>query len=317
MMDDIRVPIYLVTGFLESGKTTFLDFTLQQEYFAIDGKTLLILCEEGEEEYDMDKLKLTNTVVEVIEDEEDLTPQRLAAMDIIHQPERVVIEYNGMWLVSKFEQMELPEGWGIEQEITCVDATTYQVYMANMKSLFMDMIRNTDMVVFNRCKEGDPLPAYRRGIKVANQSAEVIFENEEGEMDDIFQDEMPFDINAPIIEIQPEDYGIWFVDAMDNPDKYVGKIVRFKGRVMKPRGMGSKFFVPGRVAMTCCADDTTFLGYVCRSDYAPHIKEGSWVEVTAKAAFENRTEYQGEGIVLYASDVKECEPLKEEMVYFN
>ena len=161
-------------------------FTLQQEYFAIDGKTLLILCEEGEEEYDMDKLKLTNTVVEVIEDEEDLTPQRLAAMDIIHQPERVVIEYNGMWLVSKFEQMELPEGWGIEQEITCVDATTYQVYMANMKSLFMDMIRNTDMVVFNRCKEGDPLPAYRRGIKVANQSAEVIFENEEGEMDDIF-----------------------------------------------------------------------------------------------------------------------------------
>ena len=124
--------------------------------------------EEGEEEYDMDKLKLTNTVVEVIEDEEDLTPQRLAAMDIIHQPERVVIEYNGMWLVSKFEQMELPEGWGIEQEITCVDATTYQVYMANMKSLFMDMIRNTDMVVFNRCKEGDPLPAYRRGIKVAN-----------------------------------------------------------------------------------------------------------------------------------------------------
>ena len=70
----------------------------------------------------MDKLKLTNTVVEVIEDEEDLTPQRLAAMDIIHQPERVVIEYNGMWLVSKFEQMELPEGWGIEQEITCVDA---------------------------------------------------------------------------------------------------------------------------------------------------------------------------------------------------
>ena len=141
--------------------------------------------------------------------------------------------------------------------------------------------------------------------------------DEEGEMEDIFQDELPFDINAPIVEIPPEDYGIWFVDAMDNPDTYVGKIVRFKGRVMKPRGMGSKFFVPGRVAMTCCADDTTFLGYICRSDYAPHIKEGSWVEVTAKVAFENRTEYQGEGIVLYASDVKECEPLKEEMVYFN
>ena len=136
-------------------------------------------------------------------------------------------------------------------------------------------------------------------------------------MDDIFQDEMPFDIDAPVIQIPPEDYGIWFVDAMDHPDKYAGKTVNFKGRVMKPRGMGSKFFVPGRVAMTCCADDTTFLGYICRSDNASHIKEGSWVEVTAKVAFEYRTEYQDEGIVLYASEAKECEPLKDEMVYFN
>ncbi len=316
-MDEIRVPIYLITGFLESGKTTFLNFTLEQEYFEIDGKTLLILCEEGEEEYDLEALKARNTVVEIIEKEEDFTTERLTAMEIIHQPERVVIEYNGMWLVSNLEKMELPSGWGIEQQITCVDAGTFQMYMANMKSIFMDMVRSTDMVVFNRCKEDDPLPSYRRGIKVANQRAEVIFEDDQGELDDIFQDEMPFDVNAPVIEILPEDYGIWFVDAMDNPETYVGKVVKFKGRALKPRGMGSKFFVPGRTAMTCCADDTTFLGYVCKSDYAPKIREGAWVEVTAKVAFENRMEYQGEGIVLYAEDVQLCDPLEEEMVYFN
>ena len=316
-MDEIRVPIYLITGFLESGKTTFLNFTLQQDYFYIEGKTLLILCEEGEEEYDMEALKLANTVVEVIEKEEDLTTERLSAMDIIHQPERVIVEYNGMWLARKFEKMKKPEGWGIEQEITCVDASTFQMYMNNMKSLFMDMARNADMVVFNRCRAGDPLASYRRSIKVANQRAEVIFEDEEGEIDDIFQDEMPFDINAPVIEILPEDYGIWFVDAMDHPDTYVGKTVRFKGRALKPRGMGSKFFVPGRTAMTCCADDTTFLGYVCKSAYAPKLQEGQWVEVTAKIAFENRMEYQGEGIVLYAEDIQPCDALEEEMVYFN
>lgn len=316
-MDEIRVPIYLISGFLESGKTSFLNFTLQQDYFCIEGKTLLVLCEEGEEEYDMDALKLTNTVVEIIEKEEDLTPERLMAMDIIHQPERVIIEYNGMWLVSKFEQMKLPEGWGIEQEITCVDASTFQMYMNNMKSIFMDMARNADMVVFNRCKREDSLPSYRRSIKVVNQRAEVIFEDEEGELDDIFQDEMPFDINAPVIEILPEDYGIWFVDAMDNPETYVGKTVHFKGRALKPRGMGSKFFIPGRTAMTCCADDTTFLGYVCKSSVAPALREGQWVDVTAKVAFENRMEYQGEGIVLYADVVEPCAPLEEEMVYFN
>ena len=316
-MDEIRVPIYLITGFLESGKTTFLRFTLDQDYFQIDGKTLLILMEEGEEEYDTKALAKNNTVVEVIEKEEDLTTERLEAMEIIHQPDRVIIEYNGMWLVSKFYDMKLPFGWGVEQQITCVDGSTFQVYMANMKSIFMDMVKYTDMVVFNRCKREDPLANYRRSIKVSNQSAEVIFEDEEGEIDDIFGDQMPFDVNAPVIEIPSEDYGIWFVDAMDHPDTYVGKTVRFKGRVMKPRGMGSKFFVPGRIAMTCCADDTTFLGFVCKSAFAPKLKEKEWVEVTAKVAFERRMEYQGDGVVLYAENVTPCEPLEEEMVYFN
>lgn len=317
-MEEYRVPIYLISGFLEGGKTTFLNFTLQQDYFSINGKTLVILCEEGEEEYERKALAMKNTVIEVIESKEDLTLERLEALEIIHQPERVVIEFNGMWLVSEFEQMKKPDGWGIEQEIVCVDASTYQVYMANMKSLFMDMVRNADMVIFNRCKDGDPLPQYRRGIKVANQSCEVIFENEDGEMGDIFQDELPFDLEADIIEILPEDYGIWFVDSMDNPEHYDGKTLKFKARVMKPRGMGSKFFVPGRTAMTCCADDTTFLGYVCKSAYAPKLKPGSWVEVTAKAAIEKRAEYQGEeGIVLYADNVTECEALADEMVYFN
>ena len=316
-MDEIRVPIYLITGFLESGKTTFLRFTLDQDYFQIDGKTLLILMEEGEEEYDTKALAKNNTVVEVIEKEEDLTTERLEAMEIIHQPDRVIIEYNGMWLVSRFYDMKLPFGWGVEQQITCVDGSTFQVYMANMKSIFMDMVKYTDMVVFNRCKREDPLANYRRSIKVSNQSAEVIFEDEEGESDDIFGDQMPFDVNAPVIEIPPEDYGIWFVDAMDHPDTYVGKIVRFKGRVMKPRGMGSKFFVPGRIAMTCCAADTTFLGFVCKSAFAPKLKEKEWVEVTAKVAFERRMEYQGDGVVLYAENVTPCEPLEEEMVYFN
>ena len=294
-----------------------MKFTLQQDYFNDGSKTLLILCEEGETELDQEFMDKYHVVTETIEEESELNREYFREVGKRHKPDRVIIEYNGMWLVSKFEEMELPEGWGVEQQITCVDATTYQVYMANMKSQFMDMIKNTDMVVFNRCKEGDPLPAYRRGIKVANQGAEVIFEDEEGELDDIFQDEMPFDIDAPVIQIAPEDYGIWFVDAMDHPDKYAGKTVNFKGRVMKPRGMGSKFFVPGRVAMTCCADDTTFLGYICRSDNASHIKEGSWVDVTAKVAFEYRTEYQDEGIVLYASEATPCEPLKDEMVYFN
>lgn len=316
-MEQVTTPIYLISGFLESGKTTFLKFTLDQDYFRIDGKTLLILCEEGEEEYDTRRLGRDNTVVEVISSKEEFTTQKLETLDMLHQPERVIIEYNGMWLVSDLEKMTLPKGWGIEQEITCVDASTYQVYINNMKSIFMDMVRNTDMVIFNRCSSDDPLPQYRRGIKVANQRAEVVFEDENGEMNDIFQDEMPFDLDAPVVEILPEDYGIWFVDAMDNPEHYQDKTLNFTARVMKPRGLGNKYFIPGRTAMTCCADDTQFLGYICKSNAAPALKPGQWVNVTAKAQVENRREYQGKGLVLYAETVEPCAPLQEEMVYFN
>ncbi len=316
-MPDVTTPVYLITGFLESGKTSFLRYTLDQDYFRIDGKTLLLLCEEGEEEYDRKKLAMDNIVVEVIDKEEDFTTERLNTLDILHMPERVIIEYNGMWLVSKLDQMQFPKGWSIEQQITMADASTYQLYITNMKSQFMDMVRSTDMVIFNRCKKEDPLPQYRRGIKVANQRAEVVFEDENGEMANIFEDEMPFDMDAPVIEILPEDYGIWFVDAMDNPEKYEDKTVHFQARALKPHTLDRKHFVPGRTAMTCCADDTTFLGFVCSSAYAPKLRSGQWVDVTARCHVEERKEYQGKGIVLYAENVEPCEPLPEEMVYFN
>ncbi len=317
MEEDIQVPVYLLTGFLESGKTSFLRFTLQQEYFATPEKTLLILCEEGVEEYEPELLEKANTVLEIIEEPEDLTAERLAAFEICYSPGRVLIEYNGMWQVSRLEEMALPVGWGIVQHITTVDSSTFDMYLSNMKSLFMEMVRNADMILFNRSSLDQPLAAYRRGIKVVNQRAEIIFEDEEGELEDIFEGEMPFDIQAPVIEIAPEDYGLWFVDAMDHPEKYQGKAVHFQGRVLKPGDLPAGEFVPGRIAMTCCADDTTFIGFVCKSGETDGLREGGWVDVQARVGIEYRSVYHGEGPVLEAQCVKSCQPLEEEMVYFN
>ena len=239
------------------------------------------------------------------------------AYDAFYNPARIIIEYNGMWLVSNFEKMQKPEGWGVEQQITCVDASTFQMYMANMKSIFMDMVRNSDMVVFNRCKKRILLQPTEEGSRWQIRERKLFLRTRKASLTIFSRMRCLFDVNAPVIDILPEDYGIWFVDAMDHPETYVNKTVKFKARVMKPRGMGSKFFVPGRTAMTCCADDTTFLGYVCKSAFAPKLQQGQWVEVTAKVGIENRMEYQGEGIVLYADFVEPCEPLEEEMVYFN
>ncbi len=315
-MNEPNVMVYLMTGFLDSGKTQFLTFTLKQDYFQIDGKTLLILCEEGEEEYDPMEMLRYGVVIERVEDQEDLTEEWLEEMNKKHEPERVVVEYNGMWKVSDFEHRKLPYGWEIEQKLTTVDASTFQMYLTNLKPLFVEMVRDAELVLFNRCEDIKPLAGYRRSVKVVSPQAEVIFEDENGEVENIFEDDVPYDLKAPVIEIAKEDYGIWYVDMMENPDRYKGKVVEFTAKAVKPRTFPSKVFLPGRMAMTCCADDTTFLGYVCKSSYAPKLKPGDWVKIRAKVGFANVSVYRGEGPVLEAEHIELAEPI-EELVYFN
>ena len=307
------IPVYLVAGFLDGGKTNFINGILE-DGFARKDRTLLICCEEGEEEYN--PRALDNVTVVTVEDEEDLKCSQLKAWEKQYKPKQVLIEYNGMWKVSDFESMKLPEGWAIEQKLTTVDASTFQMYLTNLKPLFVEMVRGAELVLFNRCEDLKPLPGYRRSVKVVSPQAEVIFEDEQGEIDNIFEDEVPYDLKAPVIQIAREDYGIWYVDMMEHPERYKGKTVEFTAKVLKPRSFPSKVFLPGRMAMTCCADDTTFLGYVCRSAYAPKLKAGQWITVRAKVRYANVSVYQGEGPVLEAENIEPAEPI-EELVYFN
>lgn len=315
--DEIEIPIYLITGFLESGKTTFINFTVAQDYFQIDEPTLLITTEEGEVEYDEKELLKYNTVLEVVESQEHFTPEYLKKLKRRYNPERVILEYNPLWSVKKLEEMEMPRGWGIVQEIVTVDASCFQIYMQNMKSIFMEMSLHADMVMFNRCRPQDPLASFRRSIKVVNPACDVLFEDEEGEISNIFEDSMPYDLDADIIDIEDADYGIFYVDMEDHPERYRGKTVRFKGRVLKSENANAKFFVPGRMAMTCCADDTTFIGYICEFPKAKSLLMGQWVEVTAVVDWKYMEQYEGEGPVLIAKDIKSVQRPEVDLVYFN
>ena len=315
---DVQVAVYLVTGFLESGKSTFLDFTIRQDYFQIEEPSLLLLCEEGEVEFDADELKEKyNTYVEIVEKPEDFTKELLQSFERKYHPDRVLLEYNPLWSVAKLEQMEMPAGWGIVQHIVTVDSSTFQVYMNNMKSLFVEMVRNAELIIFNRADVSQPLANFRRSIKVVNPAAQIIFENSEGEINDIFDGNMPYDLDADIVEIADEDYGIFYVDVMENPEKYEGKTMRFKGMTLKSRELSSGYFVPGRMAMTCCADDTSFIGYVCKCASAKSLVMGSWVDVTATVKWGYMKVYDGEGPVLYAKEIKPAKKPESELVYFN
>ena len=197
-------PVYIINGFLESGKTEFITYTLDQEYFQIKGKTLIILCEEGEEEYEPALLSRSNSVLELIEQEEDFTPENLLELEKKHRPERIIIEYNGMW---NFKNMKLPWHWRVEQQITTIDASTFSMYFTNMKSLLAEMIRKSEMIIFNRCDGIEDLASYRRNVKAINQQGEIIFEDKDGEITQMFEEDLPFDLNSDPIVLDDMGYG--------------------------------------------------------------------------------------------------------------
>ena len=251
-------PVYMINGFLESGKTEFITYTLAQPYFQIRGKTLLILCEEGEKEYDADLLKQSRTELVLIEEEEEFTTGRLIELEKKYKPERIIIEYNGMW---NYKEMKLPWHWKIEQQITTIDASTFPMYFTNMKSLLAEQIRKSELIIFNRCDGVGDLSSYKRNIKAINQKAEIVFEDANGEINEIMEEDLPYDLKAPVIELNNEGYGIWYLDSLDHLERYEGKTVRFTAMVLKPEQFPHNYFVPGRMAMTCCAEDMAFLGY--------------------------------------------------------
>jgi len=311
-----KVPVYVVNGFLESGKTAFIQETLSDPYFSDGGTTLLLACEEGEEEYDEHILESYDVIRVQVEGKEEFTPEFLEACRKKYKPTQVMLEYNGMWGMQMFRDMQLPRGWFYAQGITLVDAGTFDLYMQNMKSLFMDMVQDSDLVIFNRCTEGTKAASYKRNIRAVNPKAQVEFEKEGGELFE-YEDELPFDLEAEIIEIADIDYGIWYIDALDHPEKYDGKTVRFKAMVMKPKELEAGLFAPGRRAMTCCADDTVFMSFLCKSQNVDKLKNRQWLTITAKIKVETRREYAGRTApVLYTKALKSAEAPEEEMVYF-
>ena len=318
---EMEIPVYVFMGFLESGKTSFIQDTLEEDYFNNGERTLLFACEEGMEEYDEELLKKTNTTLVYVEEEEDFNKDFLISKVLQYYPDRVIIEYNGMWSVERMRtEMDDTPLLGF-QTIVTVNGETFDLYMNNMRSLAVEMYKIAEMVIINRCTAEMPRATWRRSIKAVNRRAQVLFESVDD--DDIGEedDTLPFDIEGDEIHLEDEDYGIWFVDAMERPEVYDGKTMVMKTRVFKSIRLPKGCFVPGRHAMTCCADDIQFIGYLCHTNHAKSstiksLKNKMWVNLTAEVRIEYNKEYGEEGPVLYAKRVEAAEPPVDPLVYF-
>ena len=311
-----EIPVYLFTGFMDSGKTTLVNETLFENDFAEGGKGIIIMCEDGDVEYDPEKLKTVNFQVVTIDSEEEFTEEKMKEINLQYLPEQVFIEYNGTWGMDKILEMNLPKDWIIVQSLATVDSTTFEMYMNTMRAMMQEQVFSSDVVIFNRTDDNTDRGKFRRLIKTINRKAQIVYERKDGTIDER-PEELPFDINQDIIELSDADYAIWYMDAMDNYKKYDGKKVKFRALVYNPDKLKKGIFVPGRFAMTCCIEDVTFIGFKCKYDKENEIPHKSWIDITAEIRVEFAREYKGKGPVLYPISIEPAEKPEDELVYFT
>ena len=287
-----QIPVYAFTGFLDSGKTKFIQETLEDPRFNAGERTLVLIFEEGEEEYDLSTYPYKNVYLEVL-DQQTVSTEELKALQKKYKAERVVAELNGMQQVGDL-YMRFPSQWAIAQEVMFADSTTIMAYNANMRNLVMDKLVGAQMVVFNRMTPGADVMPFHKLARAANRRIDILYDYTDGttKFDEI-EDPLPFDINAPVIEVKDEDYALWYRDVSEEPEKYSGKTVHFKAQVAMLRRDKNNMFAPGRFVMTCCVEDIQFCGIPCRYDEASKLESRSWVMVTAKITAEGHPLYKG------------------------
>ncbi len=309
------IPVYAFTGFLEAGKTKFIQETLEDTRFNGGERTLLLICEEGEEEYDPSTYPHKSVYPEVI-DQESVTTEELQALQMKHHAQRVILELNGMQMIVPFYQ-KMPQDWELAQEVMFADATTILSYNQNMRALVVDKLSGAEMVVYNRMtKDADKMPLHKLA-RALNRRIDIVYDYTDGttEFDDI-PDPLPFDLNAPVVEIKDDDYALFYRDITEEPKKYDGKTIRFKAQVARLKNDKPGVFAPGRFVMTCCEADIQFMGLPCKYADCKKLTMRSWVMVQAKVEVKRHPLFKGAGPVLTATEVTPAEAPAQEVATF-
>lgn len=305
----MNIPVYIFTGFLDSGKSTFIQDTLRDPAFHEGERTLLLICEDGEVEYDEAVLAAYDTDLVYVEHEEELTFDFLNKLDKQYHPDRVMIEFNGMWSFTKFLDVEYPINWLLVQILTTIDASTFAMYMNNMRSILYDQMVHSEVIIFNRCDDTVKKIFLRGNVKAINKTAQIIYESIDGAVNQLQDDALPFDVSKDEFEIAIDDYGLWYMDALEKPQQYAGKTTTFVGQIVEVDYAHGDVFLIGREAMVCCADDIQMIGFVVHYDQSSSLKRGTWVKLTARMECEFDEEYGGNVPVLYTKTIEEAEPI--------
>lgn len=313
----MKTRIYVFTGFLDSGKTSFINDTITTTDFCQGEKSLLIVSEQGEVEYNQEQIESFNCDIEYVTSEDQWSYEYFEELKAKYNPTQVLIELNGMFNVNRLLACSLPDEWEIVQFLTTINAETFGIYIQNMRSLVFQHVAHTDLLIFNRINDSIKKSFLRNNIKAINSSCQIIYEKEDGTVNTMEDDELPFDITGNHLHILDHDFGLFCMDALDHPEKYNHKTITMKGKFIGRDKQLEDGFVIGREAMVCCEDDTSLVGMVCEHPAAKQLIPDEWIEITGTIENEFDPDVGGEVCILKVADLKVVPPLENEYVTFD
>ena len=306
-----KIPVFFINGMLDSGKTTFIIDTLKNDIREKKMKTLLLVCEEGEVEYEEEILKETNTYKHVFESVEDFDYKLVEKLIKQEKPDRVVIEMNGMW---DLKMLQFPRIIEIVQLITFIDGSTFSVYFNNMRQKFNDMIKQSHVVCFTKVDGPEVLAPYQTALKLINNNCEYMIMDENLRAQDAFEEPLPYDIEQDVIKIEERDYGTFYIDTFDHKERYDGKTVEYDIMVVLSEKLPPNSFIAGRFIMNCCADDIQLFGFLADDTLGLKLKDRQWIHLKANISYEWSEEYNEEELVLKPISIDLIEGPKDKVL---
>ena len=308
-----KIPVFSINGFLESGKTQFILSTIRRDGFYNRGSTLLICCEQGEIEYDIEELKRYNTILVTIEDEEELTKENLDKIYKKYRTSRIVIENNFMW---DNNNKKYPDYFDFAQIITIIDGLTFPIYYQNMRQKFTDIIKYSDVVAFTKLNDDrSSLQQFEAGLRITNSNCLYCLINEECiSTMEAFEFKLPYNIEDKEIVISDNDFGIFYIDTFENRASYEGKIIELNTWVVKTDMLANNEFIAGRKVLNCCADDIQLFGFLVVDDLGKNLKHDSWIRLKATCHIEYNEQYQEEEVILYPIEITVIDKIENEIL---
>ncbi|MBR0385497.1 MAG: hypothetical protein IJI05_03010 [Erysipelotrichaceae bacterium] len=306
-------PVYVFSGFLDAGKTTAIKESLLDPNFNDGETTLIIACEQGEVEYDDDFLYDSNSMVVYMDNITELDQKKVEELDKKYKPDRVVIELNGMQDDNLLFKEVTGNEWLIVDYLTFFDATQLKFQMLNWKQFVYNHVINSAVCYINRSDDQD-LVYFRNNLKAINRQLTVVFLDNDGRVTNKVEQQL-FDTSKPLV-IDDDDYGLWYIDAVDNAERYEGCTITLKLKLLEVVRKYKNVCIMGRQAMVCCSNDLQNIGLTCVDVDPKKIDKNKFY--TLKGTLKCLDDEEGfKTCVLYVKEMQEAEAPGDEYVSFN